>query len=223
MEERLPDCPPRSPSPPSNLHHPLLSSSSSFSPSTAALSLPPPHRQHLYPDRGNYDHQDHIRNNEEQEEDNPAGKGHQDHEDGQDWDIRSSIGLDCTLDFEDEEDEYDKVAVGREKAGEGCSQRPRANHMAAKLRLREDAEAAGDFDTSKLSEMCMSSLTNRQGQQKVEDLVTPKPILRKRENPIHKKSPKRVRFHEQQQPNLGPMIRLSYLFARRNFLLRRST
>ena len=95
-----PDCPPRSPSPPSNLHHPLLSSSSSFSPSTAALSLPPPHRQHLYPDRGNYDHQDHIRNNEEQEEYNPAGKGHQDHEDGQAWDIRSSIGLDCTLDFE---------------------------------------------------------------------------------------------------------------------------
>ncbi|XP_027153757.1 uncharacterized protein LOC113753726 [Coffea eugenioides] len=224
-----PDCPPRSPSPPSNLHHPLLSSSSSFSPSTAALSLPPPHRQHLYPDRGNYDHQDHIRNNEEQEEDNPAGKGHQDHEDGQDWDIRSSIGLDCTLDFEDEEDEYDKVAVDREKAGDilcmgdvvdygievnahnelpssfkDAPRDPRANHMAAKLRLREDAEAAGDFDTSKLSEMCMSSLTNRQGQQKVEDLVTPKPILRKRENPIHKKSPKRVRFHEQQQPNLGP-------------------
>lgn len=207
-----PDSPPHSPSPPSNLHHPLLSS-----PTTSALSLPPPHRHHLYPDR--------IRNNEE--DDNPAGKGHQDVEDEQDWDIRSSIGLDCTLDFEDEEDEYDKVAVGRETGGDilcmgdvvdygievnahnelpssfkDAPRDPRANHMAAKLRLREDAEAAGDFDTSKLSDMYMSSLTNRQGQQKVEDLITPKPILRKRENPMHKKSLKRVRFHEQQP--LGP-------------------
>ncbi|GJV74210.1 hypothetical protein Tco_1494205, partial [Tanacetum coccineum] len=33
-----------------------------------------------------------------------------------DLDVRSSIGLDPTLDFEDEEDEYDKIAAGTENA-----------------------------------------------------------------------------------------------------------
>lgn len=37
--------------------------------------------------------------------------------DEEQWEIKTSIGLDCTLDYEDEEDEYDKVAVGMEKAG----------------------------------------------------------------------------------------------------------
>lgn len=214
-----PDHPPHSPSPPPNLHHSLPSSSSSSSSAPAALSLPPPYRQNLYSDRD----LDDIRNNRQDEEvDNPPGKAHQDDEEEQDWDIRSSIGLDCTLDFEDEEDEYDKVAVGRETAGDilcmgdvvdygievnahnelpssfkDAPRDPRANHMAAKLRLREDAEAAGDFGTSKLSEMYMSSRTNGVSQQKAEDLITPKPILKKREKPINKKSLKRVRFHEQ--------------------------
>lgn len=85
--------------------------------------------------------------------------------------IKSGIGLDCTLDYEEEEDEFDKVAVDREKEKQQPSDRlytrevsdygistetchelpltlqeierdPRANHEAAKLRLKEDAEAA---------------------------------------------------------------------------------
>lgn len=72
----------------------------------------------------------------------------------------------------------------------------RANHMAAKLRLREDAEAAGNFDTLKLSEICGLSATNAQSNV-LEDAIIPKPILKKREKPMDEKSPKRVRFHEQ--------------------------
>lgn len=81
------------------------------------------------------------------------------------WDIRSSIGLDRTLDNEEEEDQYDKVASGRENAGERLYMKnvtdqesyfnihnvlpkslhgkdPRANHMAAKIRLQEDEAEA---------------------------------------------------------------------------------
>ncbi|KAL6011771.1 hypothetical protein ACLOJK_002236 [Asimina triloba] len=89
------------------------------------------------------------------------------------WEVRNSIGLDSTLDNEEEEDEYDKVAVGREKAGDrvfmrdatdyGCydlhnilpdsfeeiksvGKDPRANYMAAKARLQEDnAEANKNY------------------------------------------------------------------------------
>ncbi|MCD7471061.1 hypothetical protein HAX54_011341 [Datura stramonium] len=81
-------------------------------------------------------------------------------------DIRSCIGLDCTLDYEEEEDEFDKLAVyrGKEKQQytrdfsdygisadtyhelpltlQDIKRDPRANHEAAKLRLKEDAEAA---------------------------------------------------------------------------------
>ncbi|XP_060195819.1 uncharacterized protein LOC132625062 [Lycium barbarum] len=85
--------------------------------------------------------------------------------------IRSAIGLDSALDHEEEEDEFDKVAVDSEKEKQQPSDRfymrdvsdygisadiydelpltlqdvkrdPRANHEAAKLRLKEDAEAA---------------------------------------------------------------------------------
>ncbi|KAJ8759403.1 hypothetical protein K2173_006923 [Erythroxylum novogranatense] len=84
------------------------------------------------------------------------------------WEIRSSIGLDSTLDNEEEEDEYDKVATGKENAGERlymkdvvsdqgsclgihdlprgllhCNKDPRANHLAARARLQED-EAEGE-------------------------------------------------------------------------------
>ncbi|KAL3378251.1 hypothetical protein AABB24_004265 [Solanum stoloniferum] len=88
-----------------------------------------------------------------------------------DADIRAGIGLDCTLDYEEEEDEFDKVALDTEKEKQQPSDRlytrevsdygisadtdhelpltlhditrdPRANHEAAKLRLKEDAEAA---------------------------------------------------------------------------------
>ncbi|XP_022741321.1 uncharacterized protein LOC111292934 isoform X2 [Durio zibethinus] len=85
----------------------------------------------------------------------------------EEWEIKSSIGRDRTLDYEEEEDEYDKVAVGREKTrdclyikdindyeidADSCnmlptafkdfSRDPRANNIAAKLRLKEDEEDA---------------------------------------------------------------------------------
>uniref|UniRef100_A0A0D3DTG4 Uncharacterized protein n=1 Tax=Brassica oleracea var. oleracea TaxID=109376 RepID=A0A0D3DTG4_BRAOL len=63
----------------------------------------------------------------------------------------ASMGLDRTLDDEDEEDEYDKVALGKENGGEDVSMEdaisrpcgvrirdPRANHATAKMRLKED-------------------------------------------------------------------------------------
>lgn len=91
-------------------------------------------------------------------------------DDNDQFDIRSCIGLDCTLDYEEEEDEFDKIAVDMEKEKQQSNDRlypqddygisadiyqelpvtlrdikrdPRANHEAAKLRLKEDdAEAA---------------------------------------------------------------------------------
>jgi len=78
---------------------------------------------------------------------------------------------------QEEEDGYDKLAVGREKAGERLYMRdiadygidvdscnelpdsfeevdrdPRANHLAAKIRLEEDAEAAERIDSLRVSE-----------------------------------------------------------------------
>ncbi|KAL8535710.1 hypothetical protein ACS0TY_011370 [Phlomoides rotata] len=143
-------------------------------------------------------------------------------------DVQSNIGRDCTLDYEEEEDEYDKVAVGMEQAGDRIYMKnvkcasyavdegdgygelpntfqdvvkdPRANHLAAKIRLREDAEAAGDFGTLQLSD---NSKDHKKGES---DVDNPKPILKKRENP-EPKPQKRVRFvfdpnsstHEDQQ------------------------
>ncbi|KAF5746376.1 hypothetical protein HS088_TW06G00547 [Tripterygium wilfordii] len=49
-------------------------------------------------------------------------------ENGDEWDIRSSIGLDPTLDNEEEEDEYDKVACGRESADDRLYTRDVTNH-----------------------------------------------------------------------------------------------
>ncbi|KAI3497588.1 hypothetical protein L1887_32993 [Cichorium endivia] len=48
--------------------------------------------------------------------------------DGDEWDIRSSIGLDSTLDNEEEEDAYDKMAEGREDAGERLYMKDVTNH-----------------------------------------------------------------------------------------------
>ncbi|KAF5755429.1 putative tumor suppressing sub-chromosomal transferable candidate 4 [Helianthus annuus] len=85
----------------------------------------------------------------------------------EEWDIRTSVGMDCTLDNEEEEDAFDKVAVGKEESADrfymkdvndyevdidpinelprsftDVTRDPRANHTAAKLRLKEDDESA---------------------------------------------------------------------------------
>nr|GMC55628.1 neurofilament medium polypeptide [Ipomoea batatas] len=130
--------------------------------------------------------------------------------------IRSSIGQDCTLDYEEEEDEYDKVAVGSEKVSDHCLymrdateygigvntynelpdtlqdfvRDPRADHAAAKLRLKEDAEAAGNFDLLRLSDAPeISSFVV------LEDGSSRKSIIKKREGLKDVKSQKRVRFN----------------------------
>ncbi|KZV46835.1 hypothetical protein F511_23868 [Dorcoceras hygrometricum] len=139
------------------------------------------------------------------------------------WDVQSNIGLDCTLDYEEEEDEYDKVAVGMENTGDRLYMRdvkfadykvdelnthselpnsfkvavrdPRANHMAAKIRLKEDAEAAGNFDSLQLSEKSVTMNSGVVELRKGElDYDNPKSILKKRENVIESRSHKRVRF-----------------------------
>ncbi|XP_073316086.1 uncharacterized protein [Primulina huaijiensis] len=155
------------------------------------------------------------------------------------WDVQSNIGLDCTLDYEEEEDEYDKVAVGMETTGDRLYMRdikfadykvdelsthtelpnsfqvavrdPRANHMAAKIRLKEDAEAAGNFDSLQLSEKSVTTDSDvvelKNGDLDSDNL---KSILKKRENLLESRSNKRVRFmfdlksntqnHDEQQP-----------------------
>ncbi|XP_059669920.1 uncharacterized protein LOC132315603 [Cornus florida] len=135
------------------------------------------------------------------------------------FDIRSSIGLDPTLDYEDEEDEFDKVAVGREEAGDrlymsditdygtdinshnelpdtfkDVTRDPRANHSAAKIRLKEDAEAASNFGFPRSSECIGRPAVDTNNSETSEDVVHLKSILKRRENQMDPKSQKRVRF-----------------------------
>ncbi|KAL1207057.1 hypothetical protein V5N11_022454 [Cardamine amara subsp. amara] len=122
------------------------------------------------------------------------------------WSIRASMGLDRTLDDEAEEDEYDKVALGAENGGESSSMRdvlskpsggrirdPRANHIAAKIRLKEDQIEASKFSSfgdhiSKSKEPPQSEESSK--------AVPPKPILKRKENSSDSeaKTSKRVRF-----------------------------
>ncbi|KAL1568758.1 hypothetical protein AAHA92_00332 [Salvia divinorum] len=150
--------------------------------------------------------------------------------------VQSNIGRDCTLDYEEEEDEFDKVAVGSEEtddriylknvksadyeieevSGYGelpssfqvTAKDPRANHSAAKLRLREDAETTGELDALQLSDSSMATNLDAEDIKKGElDIDNPKPILKKRDISMDTKSQKRVRFmadpesstHEDQQ------------------------
>ncbi|KAL0372858.1 UNVERIFIED_CONTAM: hypothetical protein Scaly_0967400 [Sesamum calycinum] len=107
-------------------------------------------------------------------------------------DVQSNIGRDCTLDYEEEEDEYDKVAVGAEQTA--AVRDPRANHTAAKIRLKEDAEAAGSLDTLQLSDNHTANAETEDIKKGELDGDNPKPILKKRENSMDSKSQKRVRF-----------------------------
>ena len=120
--------------------------------------------------------------------------------------------------MQEEEDEYDKVAVGREKAGErlymtefndyaievnSCNvlpqslkdvaRDPRANHMAAKARLQEDAEAAGSFDSLRVSDKTLPAAAGTKANTS-EDGANLKSILKRKENQVDSKLQKRVRF-----------------------------
>lgn len=135
--------------------------------------------------------------------------------DREEWEIRSSIGLDSTLDREEEEDEYDKVATGRENAGDrlfmsditnhgsylnshnvlsnplhSTAKDPRANHLAARIRLKEDEVEAQKCDSSHLHD----SEVKGQHVEAAEDCNQPRSILKRKDNNAVSKSPKRVRF-----------------------------
>ncbi|XP_022877166.1 uncharacterized protein LOC111395417 [Olea europaea var. sylvestris] len=150
------------------------------------------------------------------------------------WDVQSLIGRDCTLDYEEEEDEYDKVAVCREEVGDRLYMRdvkvaeygferlntygelpdtfqdavrdPRANHMAAKLRLKEDAEAAGNNDSLPVADNSVALDVETENLNHAElDGYNPKSILKKRGSHMDQKPEKRVRFqlnHECSTQNL---------------------
>ncbi|WJX82500.1 hypothetical protein P8452_65250 [Trifolium repens] len=147
--------------------------------------------------------------NDLDEDENAAGPSKPSDYNDEQWVIRSSIGLDPTLDFEDEEDHYDKQALGKENTGDrlymreinedgiGISSRvfgdfsrdPRANHMAARIKLKQDDEAAKKIDTLHVSEKSTLDI----GGSGV-DAVNPKSILKSKDNPSESRSNKRVRF-----------------------------
>ncbi|KAK9271956.1 hypothetical protein L1049_002323 [Liquidambar formosana] len=164
---------------------------------------------------------DDLDNGDDVDEDAPASSMQSskpdDHND-EEWEIRSSVGLDCTLDYEEEEDAFDKVAVGKEEDGDRMYMRdindygtcsdtydelpgsfgdvirdPRANHLAAKIRLKEDAEAAGSFDSLRVSDKTVPDVESAQTNT-FEDVVNLKSILKRKQNQADSKSQKRVRF-----------------------------
>ncbi|KAK4754837.1 hypothetical protein SAY87_008594 [Trapa incisa] len=156
---------------------------------------------------------------EDEDDDEPSSRsGKPDDYNDEEWEIKSSIGRDCTLDYEEEEDVYDKVAVGREKVGErlymkdfcdygieidsgnelpssfGDADRDlRANRMAAEVRLREDAEAAGEHGTLTVLKG-NANLAARSWINPPEDDRNLKSILKRKDGQMDSKSRKRVRF-----------------------------
>ncbi|PNX98561.1 hypothetical protein L195_g021811 [Trifolium pratense] len=147
--------------------------------------------------------------NDLDEDENAAGPSKPSDYNDEQWEIRSSIGLDPTLDFEDEEDHYDKQALGKENTGDrlymreinedgigissrvfgGFSRDPRANHMAARIKLKQDDEAAKTIDTLHVSEKSTPDIAGSGA-----DAVNPKSILKSKDNPSESRPNKRVRF-----------------------------
>ncbi|XP_068656566.1 uncharacterized protein [Aristolochia californica] len=136
--------------------------------------------------------------------------------------IRNSIGLDATLDNEDEEDEFDKVASGREDAGDRLYMRdvnkprsylnsfdvicddlfadnkslgrdPRADHLAARARLREDQKITDTFDMPDSHDRKIPDVVDFQDKV-TEDGGNVKSILKRKEAQMESKPKKRVRF-----------------------------
>lgn len=138
--------------------------------------------------------------------------------DRDEWEIRSSIGLDSTLDNEEEEDEFDKVAAGRENAGErmylndvtergrylnlhnvvpnalnAATKDPRANHHAARIRLKEDEDETEARSFSFPHSDCDTEVKNFHAKVS-EESGPPKSILKRKDKSADFKPQKRVRF-----------------------------
>lgn len=84
--------------------------------------------------------------------------------------------------------------------GEVCRD-PRANHLAAKLRLKEDAETAKSFNSLHVSEQAKADVSDQSkddisgGQINApEDVNIPKSILKRKDDQMDSKTGKRVRF-----------------------------
>ncbi|CAH8271024.1 unnamed protein product [Arabidopsis lyrata] len=156
--------------------------------------------------------------------------------DDEEWEIKNSIGMDSTLDMEEEEDDNDKVALGEKvyscmkdvndyetEADEWVElpasfnereKDPRANLIAAKLRLKEDAEAVNKLNSLHVSEELQDNLsmstenekplvvsednllgTCKESHVDSSDDTGLKPILKRKENQADdSKLQKRVRF-----------------------------
>lgn len=116
--------------------------------------------------------------------------------------------------MQEEEDHYDKQAIGKENSGDRLYMRdvtddgieissenvlpttfrdfvrdPRANHMAARIKLQQDAEAAKNMGALHVSEKSAPDIGAGGG-----DAVNPKSILKSKDNPSEPKTLKRVRF-----------------------------
>lgn len=138
-------------------------------------------------------------------------------DDEDEWNIRSFIGLDCTLDNEEEEDEYDKLAEGRENVGDRLYMRDitdygpylnshnvlpnsvldvqrdtRASRDELRIMLKEAETTAQKIDSYETREI---SIMNAEEPHVIlsEDGVKLKSIL-KRKNNVTIRSSKRVRF-----------------------------
>ncbi|PSR84609.1 hypothetical protein CEY00_Acc32694 [Actinidia chinensis var. chinensis] len=157
-------------------------------------------------------------NDDDDDDDDEDGGKYGDGDDKDEWEIRSSIGRDCTLDNEEEEDEYDKLAEGRENAGDrlymsdvtnhgpylnsynvfpssvhDSPRDARANHIAVRIRMKEDevqAEKIGPNHTSYTSMSCVEEPRTNAS----EYGGKLKSILKRKVDEATSKEQKRVRF-----------------------------
>ncbi|KAL8108944.1 uncharacterized protein LOC141672688 [Apium graveolens] len=154
---------------------------------------------------------------DEDDENDDKGFVERDGESSDVWDVRASIGKDCTLDNEEEEDEFDQLAIGRDEALHSLYQRditdyetdmklyseipntfknvskdPRANSRAAKIRLQEDAGVVDNVDYMRACGIPHSAPNAQNGISK--ESVGVNSILKSKGNHSDSKSKKRVRF-----------------------------
>ncbi|ONK58623.1 uncharacterized protein A4U43_C09F14960 [Asparagus officinalis] len=137
-----------------------------------------------------------------------TGEGDEEREERE---IRSSVGLDPTLDHEEEEDEYDKAALCRENASERVYMRdvkdhgPYINyHAVVPDFLDEQSDEAPYFNKDPRADHFAASVRLKEDKS-IEPLSKPaakitnhdvnvKPILKRKEAQIDPKPKKRVRF-----------------------------
>lgn len=132
--------------------------------------------------------------------------------------------------MQEEEDEYDKVAAGEPEdrlytteisdygididsdnmlpnSFDEVVKDPRANHLAAKIRLQEDAEAAKRINSLRVSEKDARAPTSFHTETNSSDNgVNPRSILKRKDNQLDSKSEKRVRFDPECKDNSGTEV-----------------